>query len=190
MHGKKLSSRERILLAATELAKEIGPAHLSLDAVAARAGLSKGGLLYSFPTKAKLLEAVVEEHLKDHDKALRAEEEGRKDAPNGIAEAFLQVFRNESIHKDPPPSGVLAAIAENPEFIRPIRRYNRQLLDRMQARSEDNASALVTFLAIEGMRSMQLLDCDILTDAERDLIMTRLSTLLRGNDPDGKSTRR
>ncbi|GAB1582188.1 TetR/AcrR family transcriptional regulator [Phyllobacterium phragmitis] len=184
MHGKKLSSRERILLAATELAKEVGPAHLSLDAVAARAGLSKGGLLYRFPTKAKLLEAVVEEHLKEHDKALRAEEEIRKDSPNSTAEAFLEVFRSEYRHKEPPPSGVLAALAENPDFIRPIRRYNRQLLDRMQAQSSDHASALITFLTIEGMRSMQLLDCDILTDTERDVIMQRLAALLRDTGPD------
>lgn len=178
MLGKKLSSRERILQAATELAKEVGPNHLSLDAVAARAGLSKGGLLYRFPTKAKLLEAVVEEHLKEHEAALEAEETSRKDAPNGIVQAFLEVFRNELQLKEPPPSGVLAAIAENPEFIRPVRRYNRQLLDRMQAQSSDPAAALVTFLAIEGMRSMQLLDWDILTDAERDMAMNRLAMLL------------
>ncbi|PYE86830.1 TetR/AcrR family transcriptional regulator [Phyllobacterium leguminum] len=178
MSGKSLSSRERILQAATALAKEVGPAHLSLDAVAARAGLSKGGLLYRFPTKAKLLEAVVEEHLKEHEAALHAEEEKRNGASNGVAEAFLEVFRSESRHKEPPPSGVLAAIAENPDFIKPIRRYNRQLLDRMQAKSNDPATALITFLTIEGMRSMQLLDCDILTDAEREMVMARLAGLL------------
>ncbi|WP_420961748.1 TetR family transcriptional regulator [Brucella sp. IR073] len=178
MYGKKLSSRERILQAATALAKEVGPAHLSLDAAAARAGLSKGGLLYHFPTKAKLLEAVVEEHLREHEAALNAEDEKRQDAPNGVAEAYLEVFRAEQCHKEPPPSGVLAALAENPDFISPIRRYNRQLLDRMQSRSSDLAVALITFLAVEGMRAMQLFDCDILTDAERELVMERLTGLL------------
>jgi AcrR family transcriptional regulator len=178
MLGKKESSRERILQAATELAKEVGPAHLSLDAVAARAGLSKGGLLYRFPTKAKLLEAVVEEHLKEHDQALHAENEKRKHIPNGLAQAFLEVFRFEYNHKEPPPSGVLAAIVENPEFIRPVRRYSRQLLDRMKAESSDHAATLITFLAIEGMRSMQLLDFDVLTDEERDVVMGRLGELL------------
>ena len=46
--------------AAVALAREQGPGNISLDAVAARAGLSKGGLLYNFPTKAKLLDPNVD----------------------------------------------------------------------------------------------------------------------------------
>ncbi len=33
---------------------------MTLDSVAERAGLSKGGLLYNFPTKEALLQAVVQ----------------------------------------------------------------------------------------------------------------------------------
>ena len=50
-----MRARDKILAAAEELARVAGPGNLSLDAVAARAGVSKGGLLYHFPTKAKLL---------------------------------------------------------------------------------------------------------------------------------------
>ncbi|MBN8999427.1 MAG: helix-turn-helix transcriptional regulator, partial [Rhizobiales bacterium] len=57
------NARERILDAAVNVAHEVGPAHLSLDAVAERAGVSKGGLLYHFPTKQDLLKALVERHL-------------------------------------------------------------------------------------------------------------------------------
>ncbi|MCC2097105.1 MAG: TetR family transcriptional regulator, partial [Hyphomicrobiales bacterium] len=43
--ARRGTSRDRILRAASELAFKEGAAHLSLDAVAARAGVSKGGLL-------------------------------------------------------------------------------------------------------------------------------------------------
>lgn len=90
MHTKnKVSSRERILRAAVELAQEVGPAHISLDAVAARAGLSKGGLLYSFPTKAKLLEGVVEEYMKEHERAMEVQENLQSGDKNRVARAFL-----------------------------------------------------------------------------------------------------
>ncbi len=87
--------------AATELAREIGPAHLSLDAVAARAGLSKGGLLYSFPTKAKLLEAVVEEYMKEHEHAMEVQEtlqKGDKTAWHGLFSMFTG-FRPMMSHR-------------------------------------------------------------------------------------------
>ena len=75
------SSRQRILEAAEALAREQGPGNISLDAVAARAGLSKGGLLYNFPTKAKLLEALVEMHIERAEAALaQSVEAGRKAA--------------------------------------------------------------------------------------------------------------
>ena len=51
------SARERILEAAERVITEVGAAHLTLDAVAQAAGVSKGGLLYHFPSKESLLVA-------------------------------------------------------------------------------------------------------------------------------------
>ena len=59
VRGRK-SSREKILDAAAELVSEIGSGRLTLDAVAERAGLSKGGLLYNFPTKEALLQGMIQ----------------------------------------------------------------------------------------------------------------------------------
>ncbi|PTE20023.1 TetR/AcrR family transcriptional regulator, partial [Cereibacter changlensis JA139] len=43
------ATRRRLLDAADQLSRTVGPARLSLEAVAAEAGVSKGGLLYHFP---------------------------------------------------------------------------------------------------------------------------------------------
>ena len=72
MATTRSNTRERILTAAAAVARESGPGSLSLDAVAARAGVSKGGLLYNFPTKAKLLQSLVEAHVAEFDQALEA----------------------------------------------------------------------------------------------------------------------
>src|SRR5690606_9715403 len=67
-NGMKLprtNSREKILAAAADVAAEAGPGSLSLDAVALRAGVSKGGLLYNFPTKAKRMQGLVERYLSE-----------------------------------------------------------------------------------------------------------------------------
>jgi AcrR family transcriptional regulator len=171
------SSRERIIDAAATLARERGPGNLSLEAIAARAGISKGGLLYNFPTKTKLLEAVVEAYVLEFDEALRAAEALEK-APNATARAFLRVFLQEHAKKEAAPAGILAALAEGLNFLDPVRRYNRELLDRMTAQPGDAELALVVFLAVEGMRAMKLFDAEALTEEERDKVVERLFALL------------
>src|SRR3954470_23063844 len=56
----RANSRDRILDAAGEIVGEVGAGKLTLDAVAQRAGLSKGGLLYNFPSKDALLSGMLE----------------------------------------------------------------------------------------------------------------------------------
>ncbi|MEO1289257.1 MAG: helix-turn-helix domain-containing protein, partial [Chloroflexota bacterium] len=49
MSKDKLSKRDLVLVAASEVVIEHGAAQLTLDAVVNNAGVSKGGLLYHFP---------------------------------------------------------------------------------------------------------------------------------------------
>jgi len=57
---KSAHSREAILDAAASLVHEHGASCLTLDATCARAGMSKGGLLYHFRSKEDLLLALVD----------------------------------------------------------------------------------------------------------------------------------
>src|SRR5258707_7167473 len=109
----KESVRERILAAAMAVAKESGAGRLSLDAIARRAGVSKGGLLYHFPKKDALMRALVEHHLAGIDEATR-EAESELGRPNAVARAFVQAYRDKAGCQPTRPNGVLAALAENP----------------------------------------------------------------------------
>ncbi len=55
--------RDRVLDAAETMARGEGSANLTLDAVANKAGVSKGGLLYHFPSKDALLAAMIGRHV-------------------------------------------------------------------------------------------------------------------------------
>ena len=56
---KKGETAARILSAAREIVRATGPDSLTFDAVAARVGVSKQAVLYWFPNKARLIEALV-----------------------------------------------------------------------------------------------------------------------------------
>ena len=86
------SARERVLDAAESRLLAGGPAALVLDAVARDAGVSKGGLLYHFPSKTALVDGLVERMLDgfEHSQALRAQ----ADAGAGILRPGVQALEN------------------------------------------------------------------------------------------------
>lgn len=178
MTTRRAVTRRRILAAAAEIAQEAGPGNLSLDAVAARAGVSKGGLLYHFPSKTKLLQAVVESFVTSFEAALSERREAKAGRPEALLEAYLELFVEDHAGRRPPPSGLLAALAQDANFLAPVRRYNRGLLDRIHETSGDPATALVVYLAIQGMRAMSLLDLDVLTDAEFSEAVAKLKDIV------------
>ncbi len=171
-------ARDKILEAAEELARVCGPGNLSLDAVAARAGVSKGGLLYHFPTKAKLLQALVEQFLATFDRSLREREARSAGAPNSLLRAYLDILVGEHLCHQPPPSGLLAALGEDPDFLAPVRRFDRSLLDRMKANAGDPTLALIVFLALHGLKSQQLLNIESVDEAEFKAVVARLYDLI------------
>jgi AcrR family transcriptional regulator len=168
------SSRERILKAAEGVVAECGALHLSLDAVAERAGVSKGGLLYNFPSKEILLKALVARHLLDLD-VRRADAAGSlAGGPNAAARAHLVA---KMAAYEPPPSGVLAALAENPSLLDPLRAHHAAFVDRLRV-AEDPVLCLIAFLAVEGLKSLDIFEANPLTAEERKAICERLMSVL------------
>ena len=87
---KSEATRARLLDAATRILVERGAGHFTLDAVAELAGVSKGGLLYHFPSKAAIVEGLAER--------LRAYTDANleRSAEHGIVRTFLETSRPDS----------------------------------------------------------------------------------------------
>ena len=71
-------------------------------------------------------------------------------------------------------------MAEDPDFLDPIKAFKRRLLDRLKAETPDLAGVLTAYLVLEGLRSQKLFESDVLSDRERDLV---LKSLLAGAAP-------
>lgn len=59
MTAKRGDTAERILVAAREIVRAEGPDRLTFDGVAEKVGISKQAVLYWYPNKARLIEALV-----------------------------------------------------------------------------------------------------------------------------------
>ncbi|WP_027944408.1 TetR/AcrR family transcriptional regulator [Amycolatopsis taiwanensis] len=80
------SAREQILDAFQEILIESGSAAVTLDAVAARAKVSKGGLLYHFGSKDALLNGLLDRLLR----LTAADIEHARTAPEGVLQYYLR----------------------------------------------------------------------------------------------------
>ena len=75
-HAVPGPARERILEAAERVVAEVGAARLTLDLVAQAAGVSKGGLLYHFPSKESLLGALAQRYVQSMEQCIEAAKGG------------------------------------------------------------------------------------------------------------------
>lgn len=104
---------------AIEIAAEQGAMAVTLDAVVARLPFSKGALLHHFPTKAALLEGVID-HLAETMVTMVLEEAARDPNPYGRnARAYLRATVNDPVTERDVSIGraALAACAIEPALI-------------------------------------------------------------------------
>jgi AcrR family transcriptional regulator len=166
------------LNAAEEVIRDQGARHMSLEAVAERAEISKGGLLYNFPSKTALLSAMVELHLAQRETAMLEAEQRLDGTPNKAVRAHLATKREKCEAHEGPPPGILAAFLENPELIEPIRRYNELFVARGR-KAEDPDLCMMAFLAVAGAEFLTLLDAMPYDEDEYARMIERLDGLLK-----------
>ena len=144
---KPLDTRARILAAAARVSCESGPAALSLDAVAAEAGVSKGGLLYHFPSKHELLRSMVQDHADRIRARMDALAPGAREAGDGprALRAYVQANREMLTAMRPPPAGVFAFLAAEPSLIAPIAALRAEIRALAAACPDPARAALVVF---------------------------------------------
>ncbi|MCV6593024.1 MAG: TetR/AcrR family transcriptional regulator [Silicimonas sp.] len=84
MPGKRKDTADRILAAARSIVRADGPDQLTFDAVAAEVGVSKQAVLYWFPNKARLIEALVRPALEAESAAGQAAITAQRSAGDAI----------------------------------------------------------------------------------------------------------
>lgn len=175
---RRSSSRERILDAAAELVRELGSARLTLDAVAERAKLSKGGLLYNFPNKDALLLAmlgrIVETAQIEKERQLR-HFDGQ---PNAHALATIETALRIRENIRGIDTGILAASAENPKLLDGVRDAIAGQWRDLKENSDNVDHAALAWLAIEGLGGLEMHGLSPLTAAERKAVVVAARKLL------------
>ncbi len=116
-------TKARIIDAAEEVVLRDGVARLTLDAAAAEAGLSKGGVLYHFPTRDALVAAMVEKIIEEFDQDIAHLLE-HDTGPGSFTRAYIRATMAPSSprpdREDRLGAAVIAAAAAEPALLVPL----------------------------------------------------------------------
>lgn len=175
-------TKEAILDAAGRVMLARGAANLTLDAVAAEAGLSKGGLLYHYASKEALLEAMVDRLIQVTEQ--RIDRHRRTDAAPG---AWTRGYLRACLVDDQPatdPTGrlaiaLLAAGATDPERIARLRARQDAWRRHLADDDIDPVLAQLVRLAADGLWLNDILGIPALDAEERATVLARLEELTR-----------
>ena len=184
-------TRERILFGAEEVVLRDGVAHLTLETAASEAGISKGGVLYHFPTRAALVAAMVQRLSSMFDADLE-----RAGGSSNLRGAFTKSYVEATFG---PPSdeeasrdrrlgaAVIAGVAADTELLEPLRERFAVWQHALVTDGLPPAVASLVRLAADGLWFTELLGLAPLDHELRSSVRDELLELVDSTAPPVKA---
>lgn len=167
-------ARERVLEAAERVITDVGAARLTLDAVAQAAGVSKGGLLYHFPSKESLLGALAQRYVDSMDHCIGAAKDELKEGSSRDLKACILGVLGSDPRSKAMGAVLLATAANDLALLEVIRDRIAEYTAEIEANSTDFARAAIVSLAVDGLKMRESLRISPFTEAQREQIVNEL----------------
>jgi len=178
--GMTKTTRQQILMVASQIVQRDGVSRLTIDAVAREAKLSKGGVLYHFPCKEALVSGMIMDHIESftHDLTHNLAEE------TGLGQWLRAYLRasDDTVHKEPDPVVCLiAAIATNPDLLAPLQQHFALWQEQVVHDGLPPALATLLRLAIDGLWFADLFQLAPPEGDLREEVLQLLHTMAHGS---------
>jgi len=169
------NASSEILAAAREVTARQGAGNLTIDSVAREIGMSKGGVLYNFPSKKALLSALLQEMIEEHLVSMSEIDQAKL---NATLRRHLHSFIAENDLKADLSMAILAAAAENPELLDPLRNMIESDQRKVTSETTDPIGAQVILAALDGLRFQHLLCMPPYDTKTRGAIQDRIGSMI------------
>ncbi len=178
------TSKNRILDAAERVVMRDGGAHLTLDAVAAEAAISKGGLLYHFPSKDELVRSMIARLQDEFEAEMQRLASADTCAVGRLTRAYLNtiMMRGDSAfgaRLDQISAALLAAVATNRSLLEPMHERGESICSVLDNDGIDPVIATIARLAADGLWMAGLFGAPPLNPEMRARVIAKLDELTR-----------
>jgi len=169
-----------ILDAAERAIVEHGAANFTLDAVAAMAGISKGSVVRDYGSKQDLIRAIVRRHFDEYEAMLDAAEQATASRIAAHVDvAGVSLTEEQRIAA----TNLCSSLSNDHELTGVITAHYQREIATIAAPGADRA-ALLAFLALEGLKSLELFGSYKWPDADRGALLADISRLSKSTMAD------
>ncbi|OAT51123.1 TetR family transcriptional regulator [Proteus hauseri ATCC 700826] len=162
MGRQRTIDRDKLLEAIFDIVMEQGAAALTIDTVAKKMGISKGGVQYCFSSKEAMIDAMFE-HWEGGYEARFNEIAAKENSPENRVTAHIHATHNHDQVSFAKGASLMAALLQTPEYLQSTKEWYQQRLAGLDTTTEAGKRARLAFLATEGtflLRYFGLMDID------------------------------
>lgn len=161
------SNRETLLDAAQAIVTERGVPAMTLENVAALAGVTKGGLIYHYKTRELLLQALIERIVEQIESRYQAEAAKQGQTLEALLIAMIDdTFAMSAVDKVLM-RNLLAAVSNYPNQLGPVQRMYERVISSITRQGEHSGLALMVSCALDGLVFLELLNIKLFSKDER-----------------------
>ncbi len=171
--------REALLDAAERVVIRDGAAKLTLDAVAAEAGISKASVLYDYKTKRELVRKLIERRVTAEETLVQQLIGSGKDEPDKYVRSQLSVLARTISEADRSVGlNLCVALTQDVSLREPVQKAIQGSVSEITRSSRHPRSALLAFLAMQGLVLLEWFDWHSFSSSERSEIIGNISWLI------------
>ncbi|AIY42900.1 Transcriptional regulator [Collimonas arenae] len=168
-------SRSLIIQAALAIIVRDGPGRLTLDAIAREGGISKGGVMHQFGSKAAVLKALLE-HQAEYFEKFSQDYMAKLGPATPEAQLATQIAVAREAINDPQSIAfaILGGIGEDPSLLSMFRENDAKKIEAIQGEAADPELATLRWAAARGLLLTSILGLCPLSKEERERLFDRL----------------
>ncbi|MBP1154831.1 MULTISPECIES: TetR/AcrR family transcriptional regulator [unclassified Paenibacillus] len=156
-----------------------GVTSLTLEAVAKKAGISKGGLLYHFPNKDALITAMVSQIMDSYVNSIQSRADSDEQASGKWCRAYVQDTFQHLEGKQDMSTGLLAAIVLHPGLLKQLQEQYEIWQRTMENDGMDPVLATIIRLAADGLWFNEMLGLTPVKEELRERVLSKLIGLTK-----------
>ncbi|ASR49823.1 TetR family transcriptional regulator [Paenibacillus kribbensis] len=180
--NKKELKRELILKAASLIVHEEGVEKLTLEAVAKKAGISKGGLLYHFPNKDALILGMVEQLSTSFVTEFNERAENDMHSKGRWTRAYMNTSLSGNHGENDLYTALSAAHFTNPQMLELLQDEYANIQNKIENDELDPVRSTMVRLVIDGLWFAEMFGLAPPNEELRQKMMEELKTYIKENE--------
>ncbi|QQK79103.1 TetR/AcrR family transcriptional regulator [Salicibibacter cibi] len=170
-----MTKREKILKAAAKTVSRVGIGNVTLEQVAEEAGISKGGLLYHFPSKQALLKGMVDYVFKRSNEAIAEYENAHDFSLSYVLSTLDDVDREGDISTMD--KSAIMAIANDRDLLTPMQQQYNEWMRLLRAENSEEVATIIRLIT-SGLWFENLFDIHLHGNEDRTHVLNVVKALI------------